>query len=747
MKKTILVLLGILISQGYCMAQVQEKIFGHVTDSATSEPVEFANVMLLRADSTFVCGAVTDSLGYYEFLSRNSEQGENYFIQATHTCYEKELISFLPEQKPEVDLSLKRNNMALDDVLVTAIRTKVKNRLNFKYTFTEQMRNKVKLTSRLLENVPTVFVDCNSNVHIKGSSNILILKNGIELTDNALVDQIRPESVKNVEILFHIPSKYANLNYTAIMNIVTEKEQGYSLMVDSKTSVDATMNDTKVNLGYAAGKSSIYFFYKQYYRNLRQKNQNRIMSDEGVLLSKDLYTTSPRKECDNEFFYGYSYQPNSKFQLGIDGYYSFYRERFQNEFGGRTLYSVQKEKFNTQNYKGYVDYNDGKRHLKLELSLNKKKINDNDDYHIDDLLVHQYENQDIYNVKLDYTHKFGESATLYGGVKYSHSRDRVSYNNSLSDLGEKYDCNNTFAYAEWMKSFGESWIVDAGISFQNYHRSFHNGINVKETDVFPKFNISYTWGESNLALGYSSYLNEPGIWQMLPFRKKESVSISTQGNPYLKPEKHGNLSLEYSYSKGDFYFATSAYFKQTDNQTGSHIQTEDGKNSLIAFRNINKVKDAGFDLTISCSLAKWWSISFYGDAVNRHIGSNCYYRKNLLSCMAQIQSSWTLSPRLYAILQYTYNSRELQSEGYLKSRDSSIGLLNYSLNDHFDLYMVLIQPFGNLKQHTRIYHVSNSIDMRDEINSQKVMLCLTFNLSKGKKLRKQTVYENESKKY
>lgn len=118
MKKTILVLLGILICQGYCMAQVQGKIFGHVTDSATRDPVEFANVVLLRADSTFVSGAVTDSLGYYEFLSRNIEHGENYIIQATHTCYEKELISFLPEQTPEVDISLKGNNMTLDDVLV-----------------------------------------------------------------------------------------------------------------------------------------------------------------------------------------------------------------------------------------------------------------------------------------------------------------------------------------------------------------------------------------------------------------------------------------------------------------------------------------------------------------------------------------------------------------------------------------------------------------------------------------------------
>lgn len=747
MKTYILILLGILMSQEYCMAQVSEKIFGHVTDSATNKPVEFANIVLLRADSTFVSGAVTDSLGYYEFLSGNIEQGKDYIIQATHTCYEKKVISYLFGQEKEVPISLMGNNMELDEVQVTAIRTKVKNRLNFNYIFTDQMRNKVKLTSRLLENVPTVFVDCYGNVRIKGSSNILILKNGIELTDNTLVDQIRPEYVKNVEIMYNIPSKYANQNYTAIMNIVTDKEQGYSLTVDNKTAVDATMNDTKVNLGCVAGKSSIYFFYKQYYRNLKQKNHNVIMSGEGSLLSEDLYTTSPRKECDNEFFYGYSCQPNSRLQLGIDGYHSFYRERFQNEFESRILYSVQKENFNTQNYKGYADYNDGKRHLKLEMSLNKKKINDNDNYHMDGLLVRQRENQNIYGAKVDYTHKFGESAALYGGVKYSHSHDRAFYNNSLSDMSEKYDCNNTFAYTEWMKSLGEFWTVDAGVSFQNYHRSFHNNIRVKETDVFPKFNISYAWGESNLALGYSSYLNEPGVWQMLPFLKKESASISSQGNPYLKPEKHGILSLEYSYSKGDFYLATSAYFKQIDNQTGSSIQSENGKNTLIVFHNIDNVKDMGIDFTLSCSLAKWWSVSFYGEALNRHIGCNSYYKKNLLSCMAQLQSSWTLSTRLYAILQYTYNSRELQSDGFLKSRDSSIGMLNYSLNDHLDLYMVLIQPFGNLKRHSKSYFASNSIDMRDEVRSQKIMLCLTFNLSKGKKLKKQKVYENESKKY
>ena len=89
-------------------------------------------------------------------------------------------------------------------------------------------------------------------------------------------------------------------------------------------------------------------------------------------------------------------------------------------------------------------------------------------------------------------------------------------------------------------------------------------------------------------MGYSSYLNDPSIWQMLPFIKKESQNISTKGNPYLKPQKNGTLSLEYSYSKGNFYLASSAYYKQVNNQVASNLLT-DGTNATLEFININKV--------------------------------------------------------------------------------------------------------------------------------------------------------------
>ena len=750
MKKIVVLLVGIIVNTNISLAQQElQKIYGKVSDSATNQPIEFANVVLMKQDSTFVTGAVSDSLGMYELKSKRIINGKDYLLQVTHLGHEKKMMKVNSAKSDNIfNIQLVSNNISLPDVTITGIRTKVKNRINFNYTFTDQMREKVRLTSRLLENIPTVFVDCNCTVHIKGSSNILILRNGIELTDNSLVDQIQPGTVKNVEIMYNIPSKYANRNYTAIMNIVTKREKGYNLMLDNKTAVDGSMNDTKVNIGFESEKSSLYFFYKQYYRGLKQDTENSILDQVGASLTNDKYAISPRKECDNEFFYGYSYQANKRLQFGVDGYLSLYREKFtEKNRPSHDLYSVKKEDINTQNYKGYADYKDEKNHLTAEVTFHKKPIKDYDTYYIDDNLINQHEDKELYGAKIDYNRQFDETAVLYSGIKYSHQNNSGFYNNRFTDETEKYLYNNYFAYGEYMKSLGDHWMIDAGLSFQHYRRSFSNGTKIEDTDVFPKFNVSYSWKDShNLALGYSSYLQDPSVWQMISFIKKESPTICTQGNPYLKAEKRGTLSLEYSYSKGNFYLGTSAFYKRTNNPIVNLLSTEE-QNAILGYTNIKNSDDYGIDLTLSSPITKWWSISCYGDARYRHISSNDYYKKNKLSFMAQVQSVWSIGSKITAILQYTHNSKELIYNGYCKSYDSSIGMLNYTLNDYLDLYMVFVQPLGNLKGQTRVYDKTGAIDMRDTVHSQKVMLCLTFTFNKGKKTKKKELYQDESKKY
>lgn len=750
MNKIALILFGILATANVCYAQEMRKIYGQVTDSTTNQPIEFANVVLLKTDSTFITGVVTDSLGTYELNHKSINKDGGYILQVTHIGYEKKMVTLYHNKAEEaINLLLVSNNISLPNIMISGIRTKVKNRINFNYTFTEQMKERVRLTSKLLENIPTVFVDYNSTVHIKGSSNILILKNGVELTDNSLIDQIQPGSIKNVEIMYNIPSQYANRNYTAIMNIITRKEQGYALMLDNKTAVDGSMNDIKANIGFETEKSSIYLFYKQYYRNLTQDTENKVLDNTGVLLANDRFTIFPRKEYDNEFFYGYSFQPNKKLQVGIDGYLSLYGERFKEKYNrpSQDIYAITKEDINTQNYKGFAVYRDGKNHLTAETSFNKKSIDDYDTYFVDDNHVEQNENQELYGIKVDYNRKFDDNAILYSGVKYSHKDNNGLFNNRFSDLLENYHYNNLFAYGELMKSLGEHWMVNVGLSFQTYQRSFANQIKVKDTDVFPKFKISYSWNDnSNLALGYSSYLKDPSVWQMLSFIKKESSYIYTKGNPYLKPEKRGTVALEYSYSKGNFYLETSTFYKRTSNPIVNEL-IEDGDDAVIEYTNVNNSNDYGIDLTLSCHLAKWWRINFYGDARYRNISTANYYDRNKLSYMAQMQSAWSILSKITAIVQYTRNSKELMYNGCSKPYDSSIGMLNYAVNDYLDLYMVFIQPFGNLKGETNIHNQTGAIEMIDTIQAQKIMLCLTFTLNKGKKPKKKAMYENESKKY
>lgn len=722
---------------------------GVVLDSITQKPIEFANVILMNVDSSFVVGSVTDSLGSFVLASSDIKQKTNYIVQITHVCYERKVITY-NQSKPVsiLKVELSPNEIMMDNVIVKAIRTKVRNRINFNYEFTDAMKEGVRLTSNLLEKVPTVFLDYDNNVYIKGSSNILIMKNGVRLSDNSLVDQIQPSSVINVEIMYNVPSKYAGQNYSAVMNIITKKEQGYSVMVDNKTAVDGSIIKGKVNLGLETEQASYYLFYKLNRLNLEEKNDYITYNTTDELITTESLITDPLRRLDNEIFFGLSYQMNDKLQLGADGYVSLYREHFDNRYNNASKmpYSLQKEKYNVQHYKLYVDHKGDNEHFLSEITYDKYSIRDRDAYFEKLLSYEQNEDNSTLQAKIDFEKNFNEFANLYLGVKYLYSHNSYIFNNYYSDMLGIYDLSDFFAYSEFMMSIGEHWMIDLGLSVRNYQRIFDSNDKVKMTEVFPKFNSSYSWNNNhNLSLGYSSYLDEPTVWSLLPFVKRSSSNLVSMGNTYLKPEKHGTLMFEYSYSYQNFYFATSTYFKHINNYIVDDFRIE--KDVVMEKTNIRKNRNYGVDVTLSCDLTKWWSLSLYGDMMYRCISANEYYDKTKFSFMTQVQSVWTIIPSLYFILQYTHNSENLEYNGYSKLSDSSVGMLNYTINDYLDIYAVCNCPLGNTNSYSKIYNQSGAVEMNDDLTCRKFMLCLTFTLSKGKKQRELELFENKSKKY
>ena len=227
-------------------AQPSVSISGRILDAHTHRPIEFVNVALLGPDSTFLSGVVSDSLGNFSLSTGNYKSGEKYILKITHLCYIKQTMT--TGLADNICVNLLPNGYTLSQVNVRAIRTKVRNRQNLEYLVTDEMRKKCDLTSEILERIPSVFVDVNSNVYVKGSSNVLILKDGVKISHQSLLDLIPSGSVQKVIVSYHVPSRYANENYTAVINLITKRIDGMAIQFKPKVSFDKSWYDSKLHL-------------------------------------------------------------------------------------------------------------------------------------------------------------------------------------------------------------------------------------------------------------------------------------------------------------------------------------------------------------------------------------------------------------------------------------------------------------------------------------------------------------------
>lgn len=747
--RSFIISLGLLMSC-VCFGQNIVDFSGIITDNETGEPVSLANIVILRADSSFVVGSVTDSIGNFN-ISVKEASNVAYMLKISHACYENKIVTVSSNDSHFFCIKLVPNNYILDNVEVTGIWTKVRNSLNMEYNVTDAMKGKCNRTTSLLEKIPSVFVDYDRNIYIKGSSRILILKNGQELHTPHLVDQIPPQSVKKVEINYSVPSRYAAKNYTAIMNIITEKQYGVSLLADTKLSADGRFYDVKANLGVERNRHSFYLFYQLYYRNLKAMSKIKTLITDTYGMTSDItdIKTEPRKELDNEFFYGYSFHPNENTQLGMDGYLSLYRENNVNDIGEIEYepYSRLREKYNTQNYKIHVTHDCGLGKFQGGLIYNNVYVNDNDTYYDAGVDYIQQERREMYNAQAHWQRKNSGGLTFSAGMEYSHVINGGTYIVVGERQSGNYKGNVLTAYAESMFEVGEHFVIDAGINLHDYSRRFDNGTDVNAFNLYPRVSAAFSWNEcSNLLVSYSSHISSPELWKLLPFRKVTAPKVCAIGNPYLKPEKTATLSVEYSYSKGSTYIASSVYFRQTKNVMLEAVRIHDDM-TIITYENIEKRNDYGLDLTFSANLAKWWQINVYADAVWRKIPCNRHYKKNMLSVSGSMQSVWTITPRMAFALMYMPATKKLSFDGVSRQYESSLAMMSYSISKNMDLYLIFVQPLGNLNSYSRIYHDRGFWENRENIKAQRLLLSVEYNLSKGKNVSKRKLYENLEKKY
>ena len=309
-------------------------ISGNVVNKTTGEPMDFVTIQLVDASSgkALAIGTSTDEEG--NFILPNVADG-NYLVRVTN-------IGSINQERPVTikggDVQIGTIHLAddaklLQEVVVEGVRSQMKFELDKKvFTVDSDIASTGLSASEVLESIPSVEVDQDGEVSLRGNTSVTIWINGKDsglTADNQaqILEQIPGETIEKIEVITNPSAKYSPEGTAGIINIILKKDgrNGYygSAEVGANTNGGANAN---VNINYNSSKWDV--FGSLGFRMRHSKGGSRMRrsfdeayDDDGVLLSPDYYLNSDgvsHNHGNNIFLRAgatYRLTPNDEFYL------------------------------------------------------------------------------------------------------------------------------------------------------------------------------------------------------------------------------------------------------------------------------------------------------------------------------------------------------------------------------------------------------------------------------------------------
>ena len=296
------------------------KLFGRVvfTKNRKVEPVEYASITVRKIkDSSVVAGTVADAKGFFEVVK--IPIGGMYYLQVQAIGFQikrfgKYLVTIREPEMEVGDLNISEALFTLKEVVVTAKKEDVEYRLDKKIYNIKQILNSQGGTAvDALQNIPSVTVDADGSIQLRGSEKILVLIDGkpSSITGNdrqAVLNQIPASIIDKVEVITSPSAKFDSESSAGIINIITKKDKRTGLNGSATYTVgNRDKYNGSFNLNYRENKWAFLFNYDQIHdRRFSRRNAEREIFGTGI----NSFVT------ENEYADGYSNSHNIK--IGVD---------------------------------------------------------------------------------------------------------------------------------------------------------------------------------------------------------------------------------------------------------------------------------------------------------------------------------------------------------------------------------------------------------------------------------------------
>lgn len=206
-------------------------ISGKFIDAISGTPMEYVSVAVFKSnDSSLVKGTTSDAKGTFNF--EKIPTGE-YYLKASFVGYEKKLVPAIAINKSNRKSDLGQIQMApistqVNEVVVTAEKSRVEYKIDKRVINVDKdISAKGGTAVNALENTPSVQVDPQGNVSLRGSSDFVVLIDGKPsvLKGSEALKQIPASSIKQIEVITNPSAKYDADGQAGIINIVMKKDK------------------------------------------------------------------------------------------------------------------------------------------------------------------------------------------------------------------------------------------------------------------------------------------------------------------------------------------------------------------------------------------------------------------------------------------------------------------------------------------------------------------------------------------
>ncbi|KRD12721.1 TonB-dependent receptor [Flavobacterium sp. Root901] len=698
-------------------ARNKVKVTGKVFEKVSKQPLEYATISIMAPNDTkVIAGGITNPKGEFEIaVAPGTYDIKVEFISFKSTEIKQKSIQ---EDTNLGVVNLSEDAAQLNEVVVRAEKSTVEIKLDKKvYNVGQDMMVKGGTVSDVLDNVPSVSVDTEGNVSLRGSDNIRILIDG--RPSNAInvaeaLRQLPADAIDKVEVITNPSARYDAEGGSGIINIILKKgkNQGFNGTFIASTGLPETYG-LSANLNYKTEKLN-YFTTAGYnyrtnegagltnsqYFNEDGSTKSYLDEDRDTKRIRDGFngragiewTITPTTFWTNAI----NYQKNSGEDKDLINYNNF--DAGHNYTGSSyRLNNADTGSDNVEFTSNLIkNFNDKGHKLTADLSISR---NTDDSNSIIDAsptfnttLNNQVQKQ--VQVQADYVLPLGKGSQFEAGYKgsfgdlnneyYVTDENNVKDPNLSNNLEYKENINalytqygfkiNKFSYL-----FGLRW-EDTNIQVNLLDS---NDFNTKKyNNLFPSAFISYEISDqSNFTASYSKRLSRPRGRFMNPATNYSSNINIFQGNPDLDPSLTDKYDIGYIKRWDKVTFNTSAYFEDTKD-VFSFVRTPTGElvNGIpvILSRPINLGKEQkfGFEFTLNYNVFKWWKLNSNFNFFNvKSTGENTYTDvvtgetivQNLdnqaNSWFARINSKVTLPYKIDWQLTAMYNGEQKTAQG------------------------------------------------------------------------------------